>query len=489
MPNLLVVNSEEDFNVVIPGVEIVTAKTYLSDQRFAKLKSAKVFNLCRSYKYQTTGYYVSLLAAARGHKAIPDITTVQDTKTHSIIRVKSDELEELIQKTLINVSDSEFKLDVYFGRHFEKEYENLSYQLFQQFQAPLLRAQFLKHNNKWHLHNVDLLPSSDINTIHLEQVHGFAKDFFTTKRFITKKPAQYRYELAILVNPQEAEPPSDEGAIKKFIKAAESLGIGAWTITKEEYSHLPEYDALFIRETTNVNHHTYRFARRAMVEGMVVMDDPESILKCSNKVYLAELLEHNNIRTPKTLIVNKDNTSQVKASFQYPIILKQPDSAFSQGVKKVKDDAELEETLKRMLDKSDLIIAQEFLPTPFDWRIGVIDNQVLYACKYYMAGGHWQIINGTKDGHGRYGNVETFDLKDVPPYVLQTALKASNLIGNGLYGVDVKELDGKTYVIEVNDNPNLDSGIEDKILKNDLYLNIMKVFLKRLENIKAGKKN
>ena len=52
-----------------------------------------------------------------------------------------------------------------------------------------------------------------------------------------------------------------------------------------------EFDALFIRETTSVNHHTYRFASRAAAEGLVVIDDPTSIVRCSNKVYQAELFQ------------------------------------------------------------------------------------------------------------------------------------------------------------------------------------------------------
>lgn len=487
MAILMVVNNLVDFNVEIPGVEVITAKTYLSDPRFINLKGAKIFNLCRSYKYQSTGYYVSLLAAARGHKAIPDITTVQDTKTHSIIKIKSDELDELIQKSLSKVQTSDFNLDIYFGKNMQDEYQNLSLQLFYQFQAPLLRVNFLKHHSKWHLHHVDLLPTSELPAQHHEQVFNFAKEFFN-KRFFIRKPNFHRYELAILVNPDEKEPPSNDAAIKKFIKAAESLGIGAWTITRDEYSHLPEYDALFIRETTNVNHHTYRFARRAAVEGMVVLDDPESILRCSNKVYLAELLQHHNVTIPKTVILNKDNVSKLPGELSFPLILKQPDSAFSQGVVKIKEKSELDSTLKTMFEKSELIIAQEFIPTDFDWRIGVLDKKPLFACKYYMAQKHWQIINCKKNGTGRYGKVETFAIENVPKYVIDTALKAANLIGNGLYGVDVKEANGKAYIIEVNDNPNLDSGVEDKILKNDLYLKIMQVFLQRIEKIKKGEK-
>ena len=56
------------------------ARTYLTDARFSNLRRARVYNLCESYRYQSTGYYVSLLAAARGHRPLPDVLTMQDIK-------------------------------------------------------------------------------------------------------------------------------------------------------------------------------------------------------------------------------------------------------------------------------------------------------------------------------------------------------------------------------------------------------------------------
>src|SRR5690606_11463899 len=110
----------------------------------------------------------------------------------------------------------------------------------------------------------------------------------------------------------------------------------------------------------------------------------------------------------------------------------------------------------------------EYLPTDFDWRIGILDRKPIYACKYYMAGKHWQIINRGKDGNLLEGEHETFDVKDAPKEVIETALKAANLIGSGLYGVDLKEIDGKCFIIEINDNPSIDAGVEDDVLKDKL---------------------
>ena len=42
-------------------------------------------------------------------------------------------------------------------------------------------------------------------------------------------------------------------------------------------------------------------------------------------------------------------------------------------------------------------------------------------------------------------------------------------------------LRGKPVVIEVNDNPNIDRGCEDQVLKDELYRIIIKDFIRRIE--------
>ena len=61
------------------------------------------------------------------------------------------------------------------------------------------------------------------------------------------------------------------------------------------------------------------------------------------------------------------------------------------------------------------------------------------------------------------------------------------MIGDGFYGVDLKESGRRTYVIEVNDNPSIEAGFEDRVLKEDLYLKLMEVFLKRIEARKEAR--
>jgi len=217
-----------------------------------------------------------------------------------------------------------------------------------------------------------------------------------------------------------------------------------------------------------------------------VVDDPESILKCSNKVYHAELMDHHNIPTPKTSLAHRDNLDAVFDEIGVPCVLKQPDSAFSQGVLRTDTRDQFFCEAGRMLTKSDLVVAQEYVPTDFDWRVGIFDNKPLFVCKYYMARSHWQVIKRDSVGRKKEGRFETLPVELAPRQVVRTALKAANLIGDGLYGVDIKQIDGSCYVMEINDNPNVDAGIEDIVMKETLYERIMEVFLKRILTSKNG---
>jgi glutathione synthase/RimK-type ligase-like ATP-grasp enzyme len=489
MQILIVVNNSSEWPFDIPGVEVVDARTYLTQPEYGESRGVKVFNLCRSYRYQSLGYYVTLLATARGHKPLPNIMSVQDLKSQTVVRFVSDDLDQVIQQSLAPIESDKFTLSIYFGRNLAKRYDRLSLQLFNLFQAPLLRAQFLRTNARWQLRTIDPIPVDDIPEAHHAFVLEVATEHFAGRRTTVRKRVQAKYDLAILTNIEETLPPSDEKALHRFVKAAEAKGLHTEMIGRDDYARIAEFDALFIRETTNVNHYTYRFARRAAIEGLVVIDDPESILKCSNKVYLAELFTRQKVQIPRTLVVHRDNIGLIGAELGFPCILKQPDSAFSQGVVKIENETDLTNYVELFLTKSDLVIAQEFLPTTFDWRIGIIDRQPLYACKYHMVQKHWQITQKNERGERRYGRTETFAVQQAPRHVVKTALKAANLIGNGLYGVDVKEVGRQSYVIEVNDNPNIDAGVEDDFLKEELYERIIDVFLDRLEQRKSGAKS
>jgi len=451
MSGLVVVDSRADWPLQIPGMEIVTAWEYLTQDTLSRGRNVRVYNLCRSFGYQTTGYYVSLLAGARGHKPLPDITTIQDLKLAESPSVLNDEIEELIQTSLARIGSNEYLLNAYFGNSPAKRHERLARALFNLFPAPLLQAKFVYRGDEWRVDTLGPIALGEVPTSHHEFMYQAAREYFTRRRMPRQKKESARYDLAILVNEDEKEPPSNARALKLFEKAAEDLGFEVEFLDKGDYGHVAEFDALFIRETTAVNHHTSRFARRAAREGLVVVDDPISILRAANKVFLAELMDRHRIPQPRTLLIHRGNINHVARELGFPRPLKQPDPQFSKGVIKGENEAELKRQTREMLERSDIVIAQSFEPTEYDWRIGVLDGVPLYACRYFMAKDHWQVVKRGKNGGKEEGNHDTIDGKDVPPQVLRGAMDAARAVGNSLYGVDLKQFGNAVKVDYITD--------------------------------------
>lgn len=481
LSNIIVVRNPKNWNLAIEGVKVVSSRDYVTSTSYQSLKNVRIFNLSNSYHYQKMGYYVSLLAAARDHRVIPNITTLHDFSSLSLIRSLSGYIDEDIQTSLKDVTSNKLTIFVYFSKSVDPKYRQLAHKLYHFFEAPLLQIDFVK-SEKWLIQKVIPLSMKKVNPDHLEKIQEFAHDYFSKKRFSKPRFKNYKYDLAILVNPKEPNPPSCPVALQSFKKAAEKAGFYTEFITKDDLHQLPEFDALFIRETTNVNNHTYQFSRAAYAEGLVVLDDPWSILRCSNKIFQNELLKQNKIKTPATVVLSKFSYKKFQnINLKFPLVLKQPDSAFSLGVEKVKDADELDMALQRLFEISDLIIAQEFMPSEYDWRIGVLDQAPLFACKYYMANDHWQVYNWKSETKFKEGNSDTLPVEEVPEVVVKTAVKAASLIGDGLYGIDLKMVNGEVYVIEINDNPNIDADIEDLVLKDKLYDKIIRSIFNRIE--------
>lgn len=482
--NIVVLDKPSQWPLTIPNVEVVSARAYLEEQRFQISEAFRVFNLCGSYRKQKMGYYVSLLASARDHKIVPSVIGINDFSNVSLAKSVVEEIDPLVQKQLEKVRENEFEMDVYFGDTPRRAYSELAAKLQTLLELPLFRIVFGRTNGTWNVKRVQVLSFTAIPADRIDLVGRFAARFFQRKRFNRPRIKHYHYDLAILVNPTEKTAPSSPAAIAKFREAGERVGLYVELITKQDYNRINEYDALFIRETTAVENHTYTFARRAYTEGLIVIDDPWSILRCSNKMFLYERLARARVDQPRSWILVKGKIPDARLrKLTFPLVLKLPESSFSLGVYRVDTVEELNTRLKTMFKTVEVVIAQEFVRTEYDWRIGVLDNAPLFACKYHMAAGHWQIYNWKNDENDDAfsGNAETFPISQVPTHIIQAALRAAACVGNGLYGVDLKDIRGRAHVIEVNDNPNIDTGIEDAVLHDELYTRIMTSFLNRIE--------
>jgi glutathione synthase/RimK-type ligase-like ATP-grasp enzyme len=269
------------------------------------------------------------------------------------------------------------------------------------------------------------------------------------------------------------------------VKMAPLVGLEAELIGPDALERLPEFDGLFNR--AGPEGIIYEFLRSADSLGMPVIDDPESVLKCGNKVFMQELMNRHRIATPRTMIVQRGNVDEIVSTLGLPCVLKLPDSGFGLDVVKIESEDSLRKEAERFFKQSELIIAQEWFPSDFDWRVGVYDRRPLFVAKYFMAPGHWK-VNKVVEGQPQMveGKTEALTIGEAPEQVINTAVRAANLIGRGLYGADLKQVEDRVYLIEVNINPNIDAGNEDQVLGEALYREILGVFARRIAETTRG---
>ena len=482
-PHVVVVDRRSDFPWAAPDRLVVPAKEFVGEAARRLPVSARVINLCRDMSYLSLGYYCSLLAEARGQKVIPSVEVMLDLHWKRLLRIAMPEVNELVRRTFRAPPETQppFTVTIFFGEADDSRLAVAARRIFELFRCPLLTVE-LRYKNGWAIETIEPI---SIREVHADQRQLFVRalDRYTRaawRRQRTTAPA--RWCIAVLHDPKEKLPPSNGKALERFVRAGTQLGCDVELITRADYGRLAEFDALFIRETTALDHHTYRFAKKAELEGLPVIDDPRSILKCTNKIYLAELLQANGVPCPRTLILDRRRIGRIERELGFPAVIKIPDGSFSRGVYKATGAAELEDIAERIFKETDLIIAQEYMVTAFDWRVGVLDRKPLYVCQYFMARDHWQIVkHGTAGEDPEEGGARTLALADAPAKVVEVATKAASLIGSGLYGVDVKQNERGVFVVEVNDNPNIDAGVEDAVLKEELYRAVLASLVRRLE--------
>lgn len=285
-------------------------------------------------------------------------------------------------------------------------------------------------------------------------------------------------KIACFVEKYNFSDPREEGALWNFKLAAEEQNHEFHFLFREDINDIPKYNAVFIRATTDPLFTSYIVSKTAWELGLKVIDDPESITICANKIHQYALFEKHNVPYIPTMFLNKDELHHKKITeifdvFGKPVVIKAPYTSFSRYVEKAACETSFREIAKRYFKKSDTIAIQKFTPTQFDWRIGVLNDQILYACKYMIPKGRWK--HGAKL-RGKptviWGRTVSMKKQNTPLRLRETALKACRAVGKGLYGVDVKEVDGEFVVVEVNDNPSIYAGYED-LRDRDIYSKII----------------
>src|SRR5204863_9677170 len=135
---------------------------------------ARVLNLCRAERYQGRGYYVSLLAEARGHQPMPGVKTIRDLQTGDFDHLLTEETLAQVRQTLSTHSDDTCEVDAYFGRDPKGAMNALCQQLFAELHIPLFRASFARRDGEWHLREMRILSAADIDDAERSHVAEYA---------------------------------------------------------------------------------------------------------------------------------------------------------------------------------------------------------------------------------------------------------------------------------------------------------------------------
>jgi glutathione synthase/RimK-type ligase-like ATP-grasp enzyme len=515
----LVVAERAD-HALLGGVPLVAPEEYLEGRNPDTIsQDLTIINLCRSYEYLSRGYYISLLADARRQKVVPKLQMVEEitnpyayftalrnsgleTIDFTVVRgrhvlpkvimpagAKDEPIRESgspmvseggVQGPVRYRSEGQAYEEVTscFGRTVDSRFRKHCAGVFRVLPFPLLKIRIYREDNRWKVGQVFPLAVSKAGPAEIDLLN---QELSTGRLF--EAPDTVRetpYYIAVLMDEADPFAPSDEDTFNKLKRIGERHGVIFEPLAKDDFRDLPEYDALFLRTVTGMDHYSFLFAQRAKSLGIPVIDDPQTTVRCSNKVYLNELFQRARLATPRTLTISRTTPLSEAEELGYPLIVKQPDGTFSAAVKKAGDPAELKRLTREMFKRSPLLTLQEFRPTEFDWRIGVLDGAVLYVCKYYMAKGHWQIVREKRGGGRRYGKVEAVPINETPEPVRSLALQAAALIGDGFYGVDIKETEAGPVIIEINDNPDIWVGEEDGVEGDKLYEEIVHAFLRRM---------
>ncbi len=525
-PRVMAVVSNGDDARGLPEGMAVPADRYLEGGEALGGPGAVVVNLCRTWKYGSKGYYVSLLADARGQHPIPPVDVSEGfadeyglfraLQEAGVATVDPEEMRARRRTAKPGPGGEEAEADgeatgtlpapfvrvqgeggwtirpavpdetaetlVFLGGAADGRFRNTALAVYREWPAPVLRLQLVREEGEWKVTALAPVPPHRLGPDdHARLCEALADEKRIVRRGTEPPREERRASLAVLHDPDDPFSPSSPETLDRLERVAARRNVHVRRVGLDELHKLPEYDALWIRALTGVSEPAFQFALRAEALGSPVVDDSQSIIRCGNKVFLEELLRREGIPTPRTRILTRHTPWEQVAELGSPLVVKLPDGSFSAAVHKVSTRDEYRRRADDMFRRSPLIIAQEFLPTDYDWRITTLDGRLLFACKYHMARGHWQIRAETAGGKERYGRVQAVPRDQAPADVVETALRAARLIGDGLYGVDLKETPDGPVVIEINDNPNLDVGYDDAADGAAIYEDLVDFFLRRIE--------
>lgn len=157
-----------DIDYSDPQTLFVAAQDFIANKAgvdFRKMGNTKIINLCSNFDYLSKGYYVSLMAEARGIRCIPSVADMISLQWKRHYQTALPELNALVDKHFRapDREPSSYKYNVYFGRVNEDSLEPVGRKLFDLFRFPMITVEIkMDSKGKWIVDSVEPLSIFDL---------------------------------------------------------------------------------------------------------------------------------------------------------------------------------------------------------------------------------------------------------------------------------------------------------------------------------------
>jgi glutathione synthase/RimK-type ligase-like ATP-grasp enzyme len=153
----------------------------------------------------------------------------------------------------------------------------------------------------------------------------------------------------------------------------------------------------------------------------------------------------NGIGQPETIYAGALNDPKIRRiikALDFPIIAKKSSAQRGESMFLLKTEKQFQRFSKR----KDIVeyIYQRFIPNTYDWRLYVVDKEVILSEKR---------VRGEKEFRNNIALGATKLITDSPKKVNALAVKAAKAVNITFAGVDIIDSEGKLYVLEANRAP------------------------------------
>jgi len=200
--------------------------------------------------------------------------------------------------------------------------------------------------------------------------------------------------------------------------------------------------------------------KQFQLAGFYVLNGYIGVFRAKNKIRTLQMLDHFKIPVPKTIVVEDPTILEEAATeFRFPVIVKSIYGTHGRGVFLAESQRSLKPIVEYLTVKErGPVSLQEYIKEAKgkDLRVFVLGKKVVAAMERVAKSGEFR-ANFHKGG--------TVQLADLSEEEKRMAIKATQVLGLDISGVDILRTKSGPKIIEVNSNPGLEgismaSGID-----------------------------